>query len=261
MAGRVHSVSSCQAYEECPARWDMQYNRRVKVDGLVPEHWRFGTCVHAGFEAAYLAAQSGLDIRSDEVFAVAAQALRDSWTEEQMPEHGGELDRALSMLGAQLADHRELEPKDVLGVEAKLMHETPDGTRVIGYADLLLKVGPEQVEIEDHKVTSRTKSAEDLQYDFQLNTYGWMILAEFPWAKVVYGTHHYPPVGKRVTVQLTEDGMQEAIARMEAFAEMTEMDEERAPRPGDHCSSCVYKPTCPAWDLDKNQSLGEVANF
>lgn len=262
MSGRVHSVSSVSSYEECPKAWEFNYLRRVKPEGLAPEHWRFGTVVHAGFEAAYTHARDEkLDIHSDEVWEVASARLRESWAEEQMPTHGGELDRALGILAKSLAEHPDLAPADILGVEHKLLHDTPDGTRVIGFADLIVRLGPESVGIEDHKITSRTKSAQDLQYDFQLNTYGWMVLREFPWAKTVYGTHHYPPVGKRVTVQLTREGMEEAVARMEATAEATELDDEYAPAPGEHCSSCQFKPQCPAWDRATNPSLGEVANF
>jgi CRISPR/Cas system-associated exonuclease Cas4 (RecB family) len=107
-------------------------------------------------------------------------------------------------------------------------------------------VGDESIEVVDYKVTSRRTSAEDLERDYQLNMYGYFARQDHPWARAVYGTHVYPPLQTRTTVRLSDDGMEEAVAKFEAVVEMIETDTRFDPRPGEHCAWCQHVGKCPA---------------
>lgn len=260
--GRWHSVSSTQSYERCPRSYHFGYVQRTKTDVRSPQHWRFGTVVHEGLAAGYRKVQEEkADPASLYVRAAAGDEVRASWIREEMPAAGGELDRALEMVDVALEEHPPLDPADILGVECKLVHSTPDGSTVIGYADLAKKAGEGGVEIVDHKVTSHKMKAEFLVDDFQGNTYGWLATQEWPWAKQVYFTHHYPPSRDWVTVRLGPEGIEDALSRIECSAESIEMDEEFRPRVGEQCQWCTYKPLCPAWTGENAALMEEVARF
>lgn len=175
----------------------------------------------------------------------ALRALRASWVEEQMPAHGGELDRAIDVVTETLED-LTIRGEDIVGVEQRLRFRTPDGSIFIGYADLIHKLGPKSVDVLDWKVTSKKVPADELEHNFQLNMYGGAVRAMYPWAENVYGTHYYPPIQEHVRVSLSMTGYEEALARFEAVVEMVEIDERFAPRPGDYCADCVFQAECPA---------------
>lgn len=249
--GRYFSVSAVTRYEVCPQAFKFDYVDRIKrPESTVPEHWRFGSVVHAGFEALYaLAKAEGLELPVDDpdVDARLGEAVRAAWSKYEMPEHGGELDRAIGMVLEGTSSHPPLRPEDILGVEMKLVRVTADGTIVVGYADLITRADPETVRITDHKITSKLASREKLTYDLQGNTYAWMAGEEFPWATRVLFEHHYPPVNERVEVEVDPEGAKDAVSRIEAIAEAVEMDAEFKPRVSEECEYCNHQAICPAW--------------
>lgn len=261
--GRRHSVSSTRLFLQCALAYKLQYLSKVRVDRPVPVHWRFGTVLHAALEAVYRAHAErvpGVDLDVSVNYPEGRAALDASWAELDMPVRGGEHDRAIGMLQDVLDQHEPLDPADVLGVEHKFLGSTPDGTLVVGYADLVLRLGRDAIEVRDHKVTSRVSKSETLASDYQLNTYGWLALQDWSWAEKVYVSHHYPPVQSVVRVLTTEETREDALAQMEATAEMIETETDFSPRVGDHCTSCAYRPQCPAWSLE-NEALRVLGDF
>lgn len=258
------SLSGYNTYLECAQRWQYKYLDRLKRDeGTVPEHWRFGTVIHEGMEAAYLAfVERELHGTLTQVNDVALEAVREAWVTHDMPPHGGELDRALGMILdtlAKLSEHYG----DVLGVEHRLKGFTPAGTAFIGFADLLRRAGPTTVEIRDYKIAAKVRSTDELSTDAQGALYGHFILREFPWAESVRFSHLYPNHGaKIVAVELSAEWIAEMVNRFDAVAEMIEADHDLKPRPGEHCGECAYRDVCPAWEHTReSQSIERMAQF
>jgi len=241
------SVSSTTAYETCPRRYRFGYLDRVKVDrGLAPQHWRFGSVVHAGLEAAYKRhREAGTDDRLDHAVPVALEAVRASWVSEAMPDDPAELTRAETIVADDLAATR-LAPRDILGVEHWFTTKTDDGLTVGGAADLVVRADRTTVEIRDHKVTTHTRSAEQLAGDFQLGVYGWFALRTWPWAEQVVVAHHYPITRELVRIPLDDAWIGRSMERLQGVAHLTLADADFAPVPGDHCSNCVYIDLCDA---------------
>lgn len=255
---RRHSVSSTRTYEACPRHYWFAYIRRDPGERRVPQHWRFGTVIHAALEAIYAEIADGPQKKAmspSDLEPVARSALDEAWRNEGLPERGGEYDRAIGILQQALDSHQPITPSEVLGVEKRLEATTSDGTRVIGVADLVHMLG-DAVEVMDHKVTSRASSTEDLAADFQLNLYAWMARHMWPEASRVYVSHHYPPLQRTVRVLSPTEAQEDAVARVEAVAEMIENDEEFAPIVGEHCTTCPYQPQCPAWDNEATRIVG-----
>lgn len=246
---RFHSVSSCGKYLECPKAFDFAYLQKLPPDKPVPEHWRYGTVAHKGLEVAVLdhIERKGTGSLADTVpAAVAAVEAEFAKLDLDQP---GELDRLIESVTESLHG-LDFDASNVLGVEQKFLGTTPDGARFVGFADLVLRLGPTSLEVRDYKNRSKAASPEQLAVDFQLNLYGHFARQEWPWAKVVYASHFYPPTQKLVRVQLTDESMEAAVERFEAIVEMCEGDTELAPRKGSHCSYCQHREKCPAWQVE-----------
>jgi RecB family exonuclease len=175
----------------------------------------------------------------------ALAALHESWEREQMPPHGGELDRAVGIV-LDTIGWMKMDARDVLGVEYRFDLATPSGTLYIGYADLVVRTGEDSAEVRDYKVTSSVRDAYELQYDQQGNMYGWAVREVWPWVENVSFAHVYPPVLREVRVQLTSDTIADALAVHEASVEMVESETEYRPRAGEHCEHCAFSDGCPA---------------
>jgi CRISPR/Cas system-associated exonuclease Cas4 (RecB family) len=171
--------------------------------------------------------------------------VREAWISERMPEEQRALRRAQDIVRRSLRRTR-LEPHDILGVEHRFRAETVDGWRVAGAADLVIRTGPQSIEIRDHKVTRQHNTPGQLANDFQLNLYGWLARREWPWVDQITIAHHYPLGGELVRVDLDDTHADAAIARLRSVATRAAADTTYEPAPGEHCASCVWAHLCPA---------------
>ena len=244
---RWHSVSSTYSYEICPRRsWFGYVERTPEPRSEVPSGWRFGTVVHAGLEAGYKHHRTvGRSRNLAHTIPVAVDAVRASWADEGIPDDARELGRAERVVRASLATTR-LWPSEILGVERYFRATTPEGFRVAGAFDLVLRGGPGVVEIRDHKVTRYVRSPDDLVTDFQLNLYGWLVRQTWPWAEKILMSHHYPLLRQVVRVELDAARMEAAIQRVRTVGAVAEADTRFDPTPGEHCATCAYRGVCDA---------------
>lgn len=261
---RPMSVSAVRTYEGCPHRYYLAYIKREGDEREVPVHWRIGSAGHAALEATFKAyAEGGVVAPLSNLEDKARQALLTEWERLGLPTDDGLLDRAIEDLQRALDAHEEIDPASIVGVESWLEAETPGGVRVVGRADLILRAGPQSVDVRDHKWSSRAQAPEQLAADFQLAVYAWMV-GEEQGASRTYASHHYPPLGRVVSVEIPPEAKEEAVDRIEVVAEMIEMDEEYAPEVSEQCSHCPFKDTlCPAWQDGSplRSALSEVEDF
>ncbi len=240
---RWHSVSSCREYDLCPRRYRFAYVERLRPDRPAPEGWRYGTVVHRALEAAYRGRAAGASSSEVEIAAVAA--LHAAWRVEELPDDDGWLERAERLVRDSVAS--DLVHADaILGVEHRFGAEFDDVTAFAGRADLVLRRDDVTIEIVDHKVTRNVLDAETLLRDPQLNLYGWLARREWPWVRRVVGTHHYPPAGVTVSVELTDASMERAVRDLFATTHRAVTDREYVPSPGEHCIHCPWADRCDA---------------
>lgn len=239
---RRHSVSSCREYERCPRRYRYGYIERLPQDRPVPASWRHGTVVHAALEAAYRERQAGRALES--AIPVALAAFDSAWIAEDLPHDPAWQTRSRDLVVRTLTDD-PIGVDEVLGVEQPFRSDLDSGRRFGGFADLVLRRDGETIEIVDHKVTRWALAAEELAIDRQLNLYGWFARREWPWARRVIATHHYPPLGRTVTVELTDESMRSTVEHLDAIAARAEADTVFEPKPGAACESCPWFERCP----------------
>lgn len=239
-----HSVSSCREYDLCPRRYQFAYVERLKQDRPAPEGWRYGTVVHCALEAAYRERAAGASEPAMEEAALVA--LHDAWNREQLPnDDSGWRDRAEQLVRQTIADDL-LHADDILGVEHRFSAQFDDTTAFAGRADLVLRRDDDTVEIVDHKVTRNVVDPRALRHDLQLNLYGWLAKKEWPWARQIIATHHYPPAATTTTVELSDTTIDIAMRHLVTTARRAAADVEYLPTPGTHCSHCSWAHRCPA---------------
>jgi putative RecB family exonuclease len=199
--------------------------------------------VHSAPEAAYRAHAEGLPLASTE--SIAIDALREAWISEDLPDDAEWRARSEAMVCTVLANDR-LGANEILGVEHGFRADTDNGLRFTGFADLVLRRDAETVEIVDHKITRYASDEDRLQHDPQLNLYAWFARREWPWATRVLATHHYPVLDQTVTVEIDDESMNAAVARLFDLAIAAEADRVFEPNPGPECSHCPWIARCPA---------------
>ena len=250
-------MSSTREYETCPRRYRFGYVERRPKDRPVPPHWRFGTVVHAGLEAAWKGVMAdAATTPADHLPAALAAAAEAVRTEEL---GAADLARAESILTAAL-EADVVRDRDVgvddgpaaglaarpIGVEEALRGWAGgDHDRVIGFADLVLEHADGTVELVDHKVTSRRLGPDDLRDDFQLNLYGHLASKRWRDAPRIVATIHYPTGPEAVSVELGAEGMRSADRRVRAAARAIAADAEFLPVPSEACTHCPWLASCP----------------
>jgi len=75
---------------------------------------------------------------------------------------------------------------------------------------------------------------------------GGMVVPAMNAAERVVVTHHYPPLRRTVSVELSPDTMRDVVASLVAIARTAEADTEYAPTPGSHCDNCPWADRCEA---------------
>jgi hypothetical protein len=231
----------------------ISYRRHSDEDRLVPPSWRHGTVIHRALEAAYRERQAGTLLDSTIPRAVAE--FEAAWIAEHMPDDPAWRTRSRDLVVRTLTDD-PIGVDHVLGVEQPFRAVLESGRRFGGYADLVLRRDHETIEIDDNKVTRHARTAEELATDPQLNLYGWFALREWPWARRVIATHHYPPLGRTVTVELTGASMRATVGHLDAVAARAEADTVFEPKPGPECASCPWFARCPAQQAAPEASVG-----
>ena len=245
-AHRWHSVSSTREYEGCPRRYRFGYVDRRPKDRPAPVSWRFGSAVHAGLEAGYRHLADHPEAGPAARLAVAARAVDEAWRELGLDADDDDegRERASWLVGRALT-RDVLAVERVLGVEVALRGEECEHERIIGFADLVLARDEHTIEIVDHKVTRHRATPARLREDFQLNLYGQLARARWPWASTVRVSHHYPLGPAAVSAVLDTQTMADALVRVHQTAAVIRDDREFPPTPSERCGHCPWLPSCP----------------
>lgn len=266
--GKPISVSSYGTYLVCALRFFFdKVEQRPRAESEVPTHWRFGSVIHAGLEAAYI------DFRDRKLVGSLSQSadagvkgIRDAWVQYEMPTGDGELDRALGMTLETLS--RLVERHDhILGIEEWIRGPLPEtGAQFVGAIDLLRRVDDETVEIRDYKVRAKVSTPEELVREIQGPSYAHFVRRAHPWAKRVMFSHLYPNKGNQLVIaELDDETIRNAVERLDAVADMLyeargDMD-NYPPRRSEECGNCNHRDVCPAWNTPEDRADEEAADL
>ena len=242
---RWHSVSSTREYEGCPRRYRFGYLDKRPKDRPAPVSWRFGSAVHAGLEAGYRHLADQPDAGLSERLLAASIGVDEAWGELGLDTDDDEGRRRANWLVGRALARDVIDADRVLGVEVALRGEVCEDERIIGFADLVLARDDDTLEIVDHKVTRYRATPAKLGTDFQLNLYGELARRQWPWARTVRVTHHYPLGPDAVSAVLDTQSMADALVRVHETAETIRSDQDSPPTPSERCGHCPWQPSCP----------------
>ena len=236
-------MSGCNEYDRCPRRYRYGYLDRAPHDRPTPAAWRHGIAVHAALEAAYRDRMLGRPLA--DTVPDALTALGEAWTAEGLPEDPAWIRRTEAMVRRTLTDD-PIAADTVIGVEERFAADSATGRPFAGVADVVIRRDDHTIEIVDHKVSRSPRSPATLLSDRQLNLYGWLARQRWPWATRVLATHHYPPLGRTVTVELEDATTSEIVGELDAIAARADADTEFRPQPSRECDTCPWIDRCPA---------------
>lgn len=183
MTDRVHLLTSSRLrlWQSCPRAHHYRYEVGLQAVGPVPHALAFGTALHAGLEAWWLAIGEGDVGRALSSALGAAEASMEASQETVDP---CDLARLTAMLAAYDAQwQRWACSTEVLAVERAFSYElvspwgdTSNTWRVAGKIDALVRLADGRVAIVEHKSSSQDASAGSdyrrrLTLDPQVSTY------------------------------------------------------------------------------------------
>lgn len=254
----VWSVSQSSAYQ-CPRQWWLNSVASTKPAQPEAPNRARGRAIHAAIEHAYQLATRqnftpGFMIKFIEP---ALTVLWDLWGRHRRQDDYNNTASQITTLFLTLPIPA---PHAVLGIEEKATLEVSDefgSYRVNCVLDLVLQTGPTSAHIRDWK---SGRIDDDVSRNVQLAVYDLAARTLWPWlTKVTVGLYSVAQNRETEPVELeiedrhasVEDLLYDASDAHAALSEvrqgiLTVMDAFPT-RPGERCSSCVFRSYCPEW--------------
>lgn len=270
---RSWSVSQTHAMAECPRAWWFRY-----VAAATPAQPRsvkqlIGSAIHAGLEAAYLAAKAdvawaGSVMRAGRTMGsthglAALAAFSAYWDANGAGVRDYEREDAERLL-LELLDML-ITPRswEVLGVEEKfslrLFPQEPDVSPVTvhGVMDLVFNTSvgdTKSIHIRDWKLGPVPTGETELQRNAQLCAYAGAAVHRWPWVtRITVGLYSIRE-RREISTVLHPDSIERAARQLAHDAETGRLRAEQKwvePTTGDHCGGCRFRSYCPKMNRAK----------
>lgn len=258
---RPWSVSESHAMAECPRAWWFRY-----VAKAVPAQPRsvkqiIGSAIHAGLEAAYVAAQTdispvgsvpraGLPLSTAHGLA-ALTAFSAYWDANGADVRDYEREDAerllLELLDILITPH----VREILGVEERFSFPISPQVTMYGVMDLVLNTSTatdKSIHIRDWKLGPVPTDEKELQRNMQLCTYAGAAMRRWPWVERVTVGLFSIREHREIRTVLHPDSIEQAARELAHDAETARLRAERKwvePITGEHCGGCRFRSYCP----------------
>lgn len=253
----VWSVSQSSAWQ-CPRQWWLStVARAVPAQPEAPNRAR-GRALHAAIECAYRrAVMNPADGFMIQFLGDAVRLLWQTWGRHQRQD---DYNTAVSQLTEVFMTLPVPAPGAVLGIEKKATLEHADkfgAYKINCVMDLVLKTGPTSAHIRDWK-SGRIDG--NTHGNVQLAIYDLAARTLWPWlTSITVGLYSVRENRETEPIELTAEDRETALSGLlydasDAYATLAEAkggivpgSEAFLPRPGERCSSCVFRSYCPAF--------------
>jgi RecB family exonuclease len=258
---RSWSVSQSHAMNECPRAWWFRYVAKAAPAQPRPVKQVVGSAIHAGLEAAYLAAKANAawagSRRMVDTYAMAALTAFSAYWDangariREYERHDAE--RLLLELLDVLVTPR---PWEILGVEEQFtlrtfpQTNTPPAT-VTGVMDLVFNTSyadVKSIHIRDWKLGTVPTDPKELENNQQLCTYAAAATHRWPWVQQITVGLYSIRERREVITELHSDSINHAVNQLSYDAETGRLRAARRwvePLPGEHCGGCRFRSYCP----------------
>jgi putative RecB family exonuclease len=250
----VYSHSRLSCYEQCPARFKLQYIEKVETEGAESVEAFLGSRVHEALEKLY----RDLDHQKMNTLEELLDFLRSMWTKNWSDdiiivnkEYTAE--NYQKMAEKYLTDYYQryqpfTQGKTVALEERILIVLDPSGQyKMQGYIDRLTETRDGYYEIHDYKTNARLPLAEYLRTDRQLALYMIGVKDAYPDVHDIRLVWHFLKFDKEVNSTRTEAELAALKAETIRLIQQIEQEEVFEARPGFLCEWCEFKPICRQW--------------
>jgi hypothetical protein len=222
----------------CPAAWDIKGDRRTLAAAR-------GTAVHK-FVELYNAhrAKVGRQTDIEEGRKLVAQILSDF---AHMPP---DFQEEIHQLCMSVIDTHLLNLESFYGSEESFLAEL-DAVILSGRLDEL-HISGDFAEIVDTKSNHVIPAPSTVAEDFQLRTYGFLVVDHFPQIVTVKGTIYTPRFGTFRSAEWEREELVRWGEHLNRLINTLEMTEEKEAVPNSNCQYCAASLTnggCPAWEF------------
>lgn len=234
------SYSALDLYEKCPRRYRIErVERRKAAPGPA---LLVGSAVHAAI-AAYIRHLRDEGLATDVTWAPQALEEAEKTLKGRKPD-GGIWEEVEGMFRT-FVDSHAFDPSRIAEVEKMERISLEDGTQFWGVIDLLEVREDGLAVVTDWKTDWAVRSQSEVERDFQLRTYAWMVARLYGYEEVVCRLDFVRHGAVREVLLGPED-----VARTERRIIRTikhiRAEKEWSPSPGTHCSWCPWSDDCPA---------------
>jgi putative RecB family exonuclease len=250
----IYSHSRLSCYEQCPAKFKLQYID--KVETLVEESVEafLGSRVHDALEKLYRDYQHQKMDSLEELLGFLRSEWEKNWSEAIVivnKEYTQENYRR--MAEKYLSDYfKRYHPFDqgrTVALEERILIDL-DQTGVYklqGYIDRLSEKLDGFYEIHDYKTNSRLPLADYIRSDRQLALYMIGVKNQYPDVKQVRLIWHFLKFDKEIDSTRTDAELETLKTETISLIERIEQDETFKASPSLLCDWCEFKPCCRQW--------------
>jgi len=250
----VYSHSRLSCYEQCPAKFRLQYIDKVETEVAESVEAFLGSRVHEALEKLYRDLDHQKVTTLEELHGFVRLEWNKNWSDDVVivnEEYTQE--NYQKMAEKYLADYyKRYHPFDqgrTVALEERILINLNESGKykLQGYIDRLTEVKDGFYEIHDYKTNSRLPLAEYLRTDRQLALYMIGVKDAYPDVRVIRLVWHFLKFDKEVDSTRTDAELAALKADTTQLIQRIEQDEVFEARPGLLCDWCEFKPVCRQW--------------
>jgi putative RecB family exonuclease len=250
----VYSHSRLSCFEQCPAKFKLQYIDKVETEAAESVEAFLGSRVHEALEKLYRDLDHHKMNSLEEILGFLRSEWTQNWSDDIIivnTEYTKE--NYQKMAEKYLTDYyRRYHPftqgKTVALEERILITLDSAGQyKLQGYIDRLTEVKDGFYEIHDYKTNARLPLAEYLRTDRQLALYMIGVKNAYPDVRDIRLVWHFLKFDKEVDSTRTDADLTALKDDTIRLIQQIEHEEIFAARPGYLCEWCEYKPLCRQW--------------
>ncbi len=250
----VYSHSRLSCYEQCPAKFKLQYIDKIETEVAETVEAFLGSRVHEALEKLY----RDLDHHKMNSLQEILSFLQSEWTKNWSDDiiivnNEYTKENYQKMAEKYLTDYYQRyhpfdQGKTVALEERILITLDPAGQyKLQGYIDRLTEVKDGFYEIHDYKTNARLPLAEYLRTDRQLALYMIGVKNAYPDVHDIRLVWHFLKFDKEVDSTRTDAELVALKTDTIRLIQQIEREETFAASPGYLCEWCEFKPLCRQW--------------
>ena len=250
----VYSHSRLSCYEQCPAKFKLQYIDKVETEVEQSVEAFLGSQVHETLEKLYRDLSYQKMNSLDELLGFFRDEWKKNWSDDiVIVKEEYTQENYLKMGEKYISDyykrHHPFDQGRTIALEERILINLDEaGTyKLQGYIDRLTETKDGFYEIHDYKTNSRLPLADYIQSDRQLALYMIGVKKQYPDVKHVHLIWHFLKFDKEIDSTRTDDELEKLKTDTITLIETIEQDESFKASPSLLCDWCEFKPVCRQW--------------